>query len=167
MIDTTPTECYKANVSFARIGNTLKRHYSILQKRINHSRIITMHEMYGKDKGPVHARSVYNERYDCNATNDFAGCYVLIKDERPFYVGISQKIFNRLNQHVKGNKHSATLAAKLAEKNGGGDLEKAKECLLGTHVAIVEIDDIIEKYLFEVYAAVKLKTGMYNKFQTH
>ena len=42
--------------------------------------------------------------------SDFKGCYVLIDGDRPIYVGISQTVFQRLRQHVRGTTHfDATL----------------------------------------------------------
>jgi len=114
---------------------------------------------------------------------DFAGLYVLIKNGRPFYVGISRHVVARLRQHLMGKRHTnATLAFQMARKkwNGEGnrkqiekratfkkEFEKAKNTLAKCKVAFIEISDPLTLYVFEVYAAVQLNTLEWNKFETH
>jgi hypothetical protein len=44
-------------------------------------------------------------------SGDFSGCYVLLREGTPFYVGISRTVVQRLRQHVTGNTHfDASLA---------------------------------------------------------
>jgi hypothetical protein len=38
-------------------------------------------------------------------TNDFSGCYILVREGKPFYVGISRGVVARLLQHAKGKTH--------------------------------------------------------------
>src|ERR1700674_3468875 len=46
---------------------------------------------------------------------DFSGCYVLLRDGEPFYVGISRGVVGRLRQHGKGSTHfDASLAYRMA-----------------------------------------------------
>src|SRR5258708_27551806 len=48
-------------------------------------------------------------------TKDFEGCYVLLQGTDPIYVGISQTVFQRLRQHVRGTTHfDASLAYRIA-----------------------------------------------------
>src|SRR5271154_1642880 len=48
---------------------------------------------------------------------DFAGCYVIIQNSRPMYVGISRRVVSRLRQHCNGTSHfSATLAYAVAKR---------------------------------------------------
>jgi hypothetical protein len=48
-------------------------------------------------------------------SSDFSGCYVLLQDGKPFYVGISRTVVQRLRQHVTGNTHfDASLAYLMA-----------------------------------------------------
>ena len=35
-------------------------------------------------------------------SSDFSGCYVLLREGKPFYVGISRPVVQRLRQHVTG-----------------------------------------------------------------
>jgi hypothetical protein len=53
-------------------------------------------------------------------SSDFSGCYVLLRDGEPFYVGISRCVVSRLRQHSTGKTHfQATLAYRMAcEKLG-------------------------------------------------
>lgn len=44
-------------------------------------------------------------------SSDFSGCYVLLREGEPFYVGISRTVVQRLRQHVTGKTHfDASLA---------------------------------------------------------
>jgi hypothetical protein len=115
---------------------------------------------------------------------DFMGLYVLIHDDRPFYVGISRKVVNRLNQHLKGHSHfSASLAYKIARINEGdhsvsGDrksqrkeleaekIKAAQVFLLAQRAAILPFNNHDELYLFEVFLSMKYKTCL-NTFETH
>src|SRR5688572_2509698 len=48
---------------------------------------------------------------------DFSGCYVLIENGTPIYVGISRSVLARLRQHVLGKTHfDASLAFRIAMK---------------------------------------------------
>lgn len=42
---------------------------------------------------------------DLGRPTDFTGCYVLLEQTEPIYVGISRTIVQRLIQHVKGKTH--------------------------------------------------------------
>src|SRR4051812_44207049 len=49
-------------------------------------------------------------------TEDLSGCYVLIHDGQPFYVGISRSLIQRLRQHLTGKTHyDASLAYMMAK----------------------------------------------------
>jgi predicted GIY-YIG superfamily endonuclease len=114
---------------------------------------------------------------------DFSGCYVLVEKGQPFYVGISRKVVSRLTQHVKGKTHSdASLAyamachccehsmrrAKaMADKVFLAAFEQERTRIRNMDVAVIEIDNPVELYLFEVYAALELRTATHNTFRTH
>jgi predicted GIY-YIG superfamily endonuclease len=114
---------------------------------------------------------------------DFSGCYVLLKNHKPFYVGISRSVIRRLSQHVKGNTHySASLAYRMAcyqnphelHRNSAmenlqfqKEFEKSKIELRSMEVAIIEINNPVELYLFEVFCALKTGTHRFNTFATH
>lgn len=113
---------------------------------------------------------------------DFSGCYVLLERE-PAYVGISRGVFKRLREHVTGTTHfTATLAYRMAAEEHpfeGSRSEamadaafravfEAKRAYVRTmRVAAVQIDNPVELYLFEVFAALELKTKTWNTFRTH
>lgn len=122
--------------------------------------------------------------------SDFSGCYVFIKGQKPFYVGISQHVIERLVSHIGGNHHNtATLAYNMAKQtylhekkidkmdkkrddamndhNFKKHFIAAKNLLSESKVAYVKIDNPLELYLFEVYAAMKLNTCEFNTFKTH
>ncbi|KKL53442.1 hypothetical protein LCGC14_2275410 [marine sediment metagenome] len=115
-------------------------------------------------------------------TEDFSACYVLM-DNGPFYVGISRKVVQRLHDHVCGTDHwTASLAHMMAVDDSGyagtrrvamedptyvQAFERAKQKLSEGSVAFVEIDNPVELYLLEVYAAMELDTSKWNSFATH
>ncbi len=116
-------------------------------------------------------------------TADFPGCYVLISPRRvPFYVGISRKVASRIIQHLKGTHYVASLAYRMAchrfphNDQPGVAMGKpqfrkafrdAKAYLSQCSVAVVRIDNALERYLFEPYCAMKLNTSKWNTFETH
>ena len=115
-------------------------------------------------------------------SEDFAGCYVLLDQDKAVYVGISRTVVQRLLQHVKGKTHNnASLAYRIASKKYPLDLnrneamkvpafraefDKAKDHLKSLQVAFVPIDNAVELHLFEVYCAMELDAEL-NTFRTH
>ncbi|MCF7802698.1 MAG: GIY-YIG nuclease family protein [Candidatus Marinimicrobia bacterium] len=118
--------------------------------------------------------------------SDFPGCYVFIEKEDPIYVGISQKLVTRINQHVNGKSHfSASLAYRMTMESYDGEteqytrkqlmnmdkfrtlFEQKKKYLSELDVAFIEIDNPVERYLFEIYCAMELDTSRWNTFETH
>lgn len=116
-------------------------------------------------------------------SRDFSGCYVLLEGQSPVYVGISRGVIKRLTQHVTGNSHyNASLAYRMAkevmphkktrdEAMANMEFNRAflqqREKLKSYYVAAIRIDNALELYLFEVYAAMRLGTGKWNSFRTH
>jgi hypothetical protein len=114
---------------------------------------------------------------------DFAGRYVSIDTGKPLYVGISRSVVKRLIQHLNYDSHySASLVYRMAceeyphemkrdQAMKDGQFRKAfllvKARLHRMAVAFIEIENDLEQYLFEVYAAIKLDTGKWNTFRTH
>src|SRR5471030_296541 len=48
---------------------------------------------------------------------DFSGCYVLIENKKPIYVGISRSVLRRLRQHFTGKTHfDASLVYAIAQR---------------------------------------------------
>lgn len=115
--------------------------------------------------------------------SDFSGCYVMIEDGSPVYVGISRSVISRLLQHVKGTTHfDASLAYRMANDGLQHNLsrsdamqtddfkkrfKKAKERISRMGVAFIKIDNDLEIYLFEAYCAMELNTNKWNTFATH
>lgn len=114
---------------------------------------------------------------------DFSGCYVFLDGTKPIYVGISRKVIKRLIQHLNFNSHySASLVYRLACADHEHDMKRdeamkhekflaafiaAQTRLRTMNVACVEIDNPLELYVLEVYAAMKLDTHPLNTFRTH
>ena len=118
-----------------------------------------------------------------NIPKDFEGCYVLIDGARPIYVGISQTVFQRIRQHVRGTTHfDASLAyriaaarrphnmtrnAAMADTEFQRHFSEAQAYLRGLNVAFIEIQNPLELYLFEAYCAMEIDTSEWNTFETH
>ena len=123
-------------------------------------------------------------------STDFAGCYVIMREGRPMYVGISRGVVSRLRQHCNGTSHfSATLAYAVAKRNFSQNsadkiqgitrdaaikdaglreaFDAARQLLRDCSGAFIEITNAVELHLFEVYAAIELDTGEWNTFRTH
>jgi len=118
-----------------------------------------------------------------NLNSDFGGCYVLIDNSRPIYVGISQTVLKRLRQHVRGTTHyDATLAygiaatrqthnmtrsEAMANKDFQVGFAEAQQYIRELNVAFIEISNPLELYLFEAFSAMELDTSEWNTFKTH
>jgi len=116
-------------------------------------------------------------------SSDFSGCYVLLREGKAFYVGISRTVVQRLRQHVTGKTHyDASLAYQMATEKTGHKMKRAdamqdeavrtafsqaKALLRDCSVAFIEIDNPLELYLFEAYCAMELDTCEWNTFRTH
>lgn len=118
---------------------------------------------------------------------DFSGCYVLLENKQPIYVGISRGIIGRLKQHVCGRTHfDASLAFRIAIKKHpdqtivklsrsnamldplfGTSFAEAQAYLRTLNVAYIEINNPLELYIFEPYCAIELDTNQWNSFETH
>jgi len=115
--------------------------------------------------------------------SDFSGCYLLLENEKPVYVGISRKVIARLRQHVCGNTHyDASLAYRIAAKDFDhkktrseamkdvifkAAFLKARSYIESLTVAFVEIENPLALYVFEPYCAMYFNTDKWNSFRTH
>jgi len=115
--------------------------------------------------------------------SDFPGCYVFIESDNPFYVGISRGVVKRIVQHINSTSHfSASLVYRMAKGIHPHTMRRAEAMLdqeffakfkisqtrlASMSVAYVEIQNDLELYLFEAYAAMKLDTSDFNSFRTH
>jgi hypothetical protein len=114
---------------------------------------------------------------------DFPGCYVFLDAERPVYIGISRSIIKRIIQHPNYDSHySASLVYRMASEEYPHEMKRdqamkddqfravflaVQSRLRKMRVAFIEIDNDLELYLFEVYAAMHLDTETWNTFRTH
>ena len=116
------------------------------------------------------------------------GIYVFYEDGKPIYVGRSRNLSQRFDQHSRqsSNHNSATFAFKIAKQDAANekvDLKKTREVLQvdpnflpffnkakkrvsEMKIQVIDIEKPIEQVLFEVYAALELKTP-YNDWKTH
>ena len=117
-----------------------------------------------------------------------SGIYVFYREGRPLYVGRSNRLKERIQEHGRpsSDHYSATLAFNIAKEKVNyksehrlatrNDLEKApgfekafflaRRQVAEMQIKVVEIEDQITQALFEFYAAVTLNT-QYNDFGTH
>ncbi len=145
------------------------------------------HQLAGFTTAGVGVRSILKR---LRRSSDFAGCYVIMQEGRPMYVGISRGVVSRLRQHCNGTSHfSATLAYSVAKRKLSQSsaaksqgvtrdaamkdaavreaFDAARHLLRNGSVAFIEIANAVELHLFEVYAAIELDTGEWNTFRTH
>lgn len=58
-------------------------------------------------------------------------------------------------------------AEAMANKRFRAAFEQERGGIRAMDVAVVEIENPVELYLFEVYAALELRTALHNTFRTH
>ena len=117
------------------------------------------------------------------------GIYVFYENGRPIYVGRSNRLKDRIQEHGRpGSKNnSAPFAFNIAKskaKRLGINIDKARSKLekvpefkeefkkakgrvARMHVRVLEVENQITQHVFEVYAAFHLETTKYNYFGTH
>ncbi len=107
----------------------------------------------------------------------------MLDHSKPIYVGISRSVLSRIRQHVTGTSHfDASLVYTVAQRklptkgHRSRVMEEAgfkaafvaaQEYLRGLDVAFIEIQNPLELYVFEAYAAMELDTCEWNTFRTH
>ncbi len=148
----------RCKYTFAQLaGEVLPRYMAELRCRMSHP--IPMSEFANEGVG------IANLLRKFNIPKDFEGCYVLIDGALPIYVGISQTVFQRLRQHVRGTTHfDASLSYRIAaarcphnmtrnEAMADGEFQRhfteAQSYLRRLNVAFIEIANPLEFYLFE------------------
>jgi predicted GIY-YIG superfamily endonuclease len=117
------------------------------------------------------------------------GIYVFYENNKPLYVGRSNNLKSRIQQHGRESSmhNSASFAFRLAKEemsrhrsipkdvtrkeleNAPGFAQafwEARHRVAEMKVRVIEIEDQIEQALFEIYAHLALKTK-YNDFSTH
>ena len=113
------------------------------------------------------------------------GIYLFSEYGEPVYIGQTRNIQRRLADHTKpsGGSETATFAFILAQEDAGPEasgmtrkeiesrfaplFRQAKERVSRMDIQFIELDDPIERTIFEVYAALHLGTERYNSFETH
>ena len=116
------------------------------------------------------------------------GIYVFYENEEPIYVGRSNRMKDRIQEHGRksSNNNTATFAFILAKEianEQGIDIKKnrnalesdstfadiffkQKERVSKMNVRVIEINDPIIQTIFEVYVSMELNTE-YNDFDNH
>ena len=117
------------------------------------------------------------------------GVYVFFEDNKPIYVGRSNRLKERLREHSQSSSdhYSATLAFRITKKSASAirikskkqtneqlmknsdfvkEFKAAKERISRVKIRFVEIEDQIEQAVFEIYAHLELGTEL-NDFNTH
>ena len=126
------------------------------------------------------------------------GIYVFYEHGKPVYVGRTNRIRQRILEHGSSNPTKAatfayllarreltakgvtpaSISGKPASRITNADVEKhpsvirlARKRISEMQFRVVEVTDAIEQTVFEVYAALQLKTtvqqGGYNDFENH
>lgn len=118
------------------------------------------------------------------------GIYVFYENQEPIYVGRSDRLKQRLLEHGQPSSvpNSATFAFNLAKDKAetkGFDnpvftratvqiipehrdlFLEAKRRVAAMKLRVVEVVGSVDQTVFEVYAALALKTTRYNSFENH
>lgn len=127
-----------------------------------------------------HTAAIRNQGNLDVTCHDFAALYVTLSGCRPFYVGITRAVLRRLRSHVRNSTHNTgSLFYQLVKDFDGhagfrqdldmtSDQAKVIQNWLGEQsVAILPLASPVERYALELYAAMELKTGRWNTFETH
>jgi len=118
-----------------------------------------------------------------------SGIYVFFENEKPIYVGRSNRMRDRLREHFRpsSTNYSAPFAFNIAKKQAVMEsidikkprkkLEKdsrfhelfmeAKRRVSKMSVKVIQIEDPVLQAIFEIYASIKYETQEYNDFETH
>jgi len=111
------------------------------------------------------------------------GVYIFIENGNPIYVGRTNRMSKRLREHFRGSHYSAHFAFNIARENTKitginrskllndavfkKAFDEAKERVAAMQLKYIPIKDDILQALFEIYAAIELKTTpKYNSFKT-
>ena len=116
------------------------------------------------------------------------GVYVFFENNKPIYVGRSNRLKKRIKEHSQiSSQYSATLAFRIAKQNTlilqkkgrkqtneqlmknsvfREKFEAAKDRIARTRIRFIEVEDPVEQTMFEIYAALVLDTEL-NDFSTH
>lgn len=166
----------KCKFDFATLAQTVfPKYFEQLQNAMQATRKASEFSMPGV--GPAKMAK------ELGLPTDFSGCYVLIDGTKPIYVGISRTVLQRLRQHVTGRGHNdASLAYRMAKKHCqtpgsrseamkiekfDQEFKRQQAYLKGLNVAFIAIENPLELYAFEVFAAMALDTSEWNTFRTH
>jgi hypothetical protein len=156
-------------------ASVLPSHYARLKKALESP--VPAEQLVGFKSASAKVLSVLDR------SSDFPGCYVFVDGSKPVYVGISRTVAKRLVQHLNSDSHySASLVYRMASKDFPHELKRdqamkdikfrdvffaAQHRLRRMKVAVVEIRNDLELYVFEVFASMQLDTSTWNTFRTH
>jgi hypothetical protein len=118
-----------------------------------------------------------------------SGVYLFTHEGQPIYVGRSKRLCERLKEHMaaSGSHQSASFAFNFAKREAGAagiDLARTRDALWADpafqehftaakatvremEVQFVQIDDLVTRAVFEIFAAVALGTLEFNSFAEH
>lgn len=176
----------------------IEKKFSERIKKIEKGEIINIKEYFGEGIGVKKSKkkiiednilesNVFEEKLNKRGKvkyEDFKGLYIFYSKGKPFYVGISRGVINRIQQHVKTGKshYSASMAYKIAciqhQLNGlntvwkrddlsyEDNIKPVQEILMKKQVLLMPIKNDEDLYLFEVYCSIHFNTIL-NKFTTH
>ena len=137
-------------------------------------------ELYCQLVGNLHnAKSVEALVSTSTALPRVQACYVFADDQRAIYVGITKDLARRVNDHLVDDPSRANLALRIAAKKLALPLRAAKlnadfpevfsnarRYLSCCRLGWIPVPDAMSLYLLEPYAAMKLDTSDFNKFDT-
>lgn len=113
--------------------------------------------------------------------------YAFFEGDTPCYVGRTRNLHGRMTRHVVNSHNSATFAFKEAKRSLGNRIENIqargrsglfldetfqaefqiqKQRIRLMKLRFVPIEDALDQYLFELYAALELGTPL-DEFDTH
>jgi predicted GIY-YIG superfamily endonuclease len=91
-----------------------------------------------------------------------SGVYLILdQDEQPLYVGRSKNLSQRLGKdHRSLGKNSANLTKKISIETKVS-MNEARDFMYENYsVKFIRIDNVHERYIFEIYAAMMLNTPL-------
>jgi predicted GIY-YIG superfamily endonuclease len=103
------------------------------------------------------------------------GIYVFYENEEPIYVGRSNRMKDRIQEHGrKSSYHNSEKGIDIKKNRNALESDSTfrnifleqKERVSGMKVRVIEIDGPIIQTIFEVYVSMELNTE-YNDFDTH
>jgi hypothetical protein len=111
-------------------------------------------------------RNEVSKIFNTTNKNPISGVYLISNTQNhPIYVGRSRNIAQRIgDDHRSSDAGIANLTKKIAKENNVTHLEARNYMFGDFEVQMIQIENDYARTLFEIYAAMKLKTP-YNSFR--